>query len=204
MFNTREKKERALGTGLFLKAHRCSSAKCAVVRNPYGPGAHGKARRRAPSEIGQQLSEKQKFKIAYGIREAAMEKIFHRASKNPGVTGRVIAELLERRLDNVVYRLGFAPSRSVGRQLVSHGHIIVGKHKVTIPSYSVRPGEVITIRKESKEHPVLKDVAERLKSYEPPIWLFMDKEKLEGKVISLPKNLDIPFDVNMVVDYYSK
>src|SRR3990170_2954470 len=130
MFNTQEKKERSLGTKLFLKAHRCSSPKCATVRNPYGPGAHGKARRRAPSEFGEQLHEKQKIRLSYGLRDAAMKRLYRDAAKNPGVTGAVMINNLERRLDNVVYRLGFAPSRSVARQMVSHGHMKVNGRRV--------------------------------------------------------------------------
>lgn len=204
MFNTKEKKERSLGVKLFLKPHRCSSPKCVTVRRPTKPGLHGKMRRRALSEYGQQLAEKQKIKFAYGIREAQMRKVFASASKHRGITGEMIINFLERRLDNVVYRLGLAPSRSVGRQLVGHGHILVNGRKVTIPSYMVKANDVIVIRPQSKDHPVFKDLAERLKQYEPPIWLFIDKSQLEGKVISLPKDFEIPFDVTLVVDYYSK
>lgn len=204
MFNTQEKRERALGTKLFLKAHRCNSPKCATIRNPQLPGVHGKARRRPPSEVGIQLREKQKIKAAYGIREAAMSKVFASANKNPGVTGQMIGVFLERRLDNVVYRLGFAPSRSVARQLVGHGHITVNGRKVSIPSYLVRVNDAIAIRAQSAAHPLFANVRESLKQYEVPVWLSLDKEKLEGRVVSAPKDFDMPFDVNMVVDYYSK
>lgn len=204
MFNTREKKERSLGVKLFLKPHRCSSPKCVTVRRPTKPGLHGKMRRRALSEYGQQLAEKQKIKFAYGIREAQMRKVFASAAKHRGITGEMIINFLERRLDNVVYRLGLAPSRSVGRQLVGHGHILVNGRKVTIPSYLIKANDVIVIRPQSKDHPIFKDLSERLKQYEPPIWLFIDKAQLEGKVISLPKDFEIPFDVTLVVDYYSK
>ena len=204
MFNTKEKKERSLGVKLFLKPHRCSSPKCVTVRRPTKPGLHGKMRRRALSEYGQQLAEKQKIKFAYGIREAQMRKVFESAAKHKGITGEMIINFLERRLDNVVYRLGLALSRSVGRQLVGHGHILVNGRKVTIPSYMVKANDDIAIRPQSKDHPVFKDLAERLKQYEPPIWLFIDKSQLEGKVISLPKDFEIPFDVTLVVDYYSK
>jgi len=203
MFNTQEKKERALGVKLFLKAHRCNSPKCAAVRKAYRPGLHGKARH-SSSEVGQQLNEKQKIKVSYGIREAQMHKVFSLAAKNPGVTGNMIVQLLERRLDNVVFRLGLAPSRSVGRQLVSHGHIMVNGRKVTIPSYLVRVGDKITIRTESKDIAQFKDLSERFKKYETPLWLSLDKEKFAGEMVSLPKDLEVPFDVNMVVDYYSK
>jgi len=204
MFDTKEKKERYLGVKLSLKAERCSSPKCAMTRRPYRPGIHGKARRRALSEYGQQLQEKQKLKFMYGVRETQMKNVFKAAAKNPGVTGEMIISLLERRLDNVVFRLGLARSRSVARQLINHGHIFVNNKRVNISSYRVRAGEVISIRLQSKSYPLFKDLAVNLKSYEPPIWLSVDKEKFEGKVISLPKDYEVPFDVNMVVDYYSK
>lgn len=205
MFNTSEKRERSLGAKLFLKASRCMSPKCVTIRAPHGPGAHGKSRKRgSPSEVGLQLKEKQRIKATYGIREAAMRQIFEKASKNPGITGQMILVMLESRLDNVVYRLGLAPSRSVARQLVGHGHITVNGRRVDIPSYAVRIGDIISIRKESKDHPAFKDLAERVKKYEPPVWLGLDKEKMEGKALSPPKDIDILFDVHLVVDYYSK
>ncbi|TSC96962.1 MAG: small subunit ribosomal protein S4 [Parcubacteria group bacterium Athens0714_26] len=204
MFNTSEKKERALGVRLFLKANRCNSAKCAAVRRPQKPGIHGKSRRRGISEYGQLLNEKQKIRFSYGLRESQLRKVFETASRNPGVTGDMMMQLLERRLDNVVFRLGFAPSRSVARQLVSHGHILVNNKKVTIPSYLLRIGEKIVIRPQSKDNPVFKDLNITLKKSEPPVWLNMDTEKYEGRVVALPKDFDLPFDVNMVVDYYSK
>jgi len=203
MFNTQEKKERALGVKLFLKAHRCNSPKCVMLRRPHRPGLHGK-RRRTVSEVGQQLSEKQKIKVSYGIREAQMRQVFQRAAKNPGITGALIIQILERRLDNAVYRLGLAPSRSVARQLVGHGHILINGRKVTVPSYLVRTGDRIAIRPQSKDNAVLKGLAEALKNYNAPAWLKLDKERHEGEVLALPKDLEAPFDVNMVVDYYSK
>ncbi len=203
MFDTREKKERSVGTKLFLKGARCLSPKCVMIRRPVRPGMHGKSRR-SLSEIGEQLMEKQKIKYSYGIRESQMQKIFSKATKHRGVTGDTILQLLERRLDNVVFRLGLAPSRSVGRQLVNHGHIIVNGRKVTIPSFTVTIGDVIAIRSFSKDHPVFKDLANTLQKYEPPVWLNLNKEKLEGKVVSVPKDFDDLFDVNMVVDYYSR
>ena len=204
MFNTREKNERKLGVRLFLKADRCSSPKCALVRNPSRPGLHGKSRRRALSEVGQQLQEKQKIKYTYGLREVQLYKIFLAATKNPGITGEMILSILERRLDNVVYRLGLAPSRSVARQLVNHGHIFVNGRRVNIGSYQARINDVISIRPLSAVNPVFKDLNLTIKKIEAPVWLSMDKEKFEGKVLSLPKDFSLPFDINMVVDYYSK
>jgi len=203
MFDTQEKKERSLGVKLFLKPHRCLSPKCVTVRRPTRPGVHGRARHML-SEYGEQLKEKQKFQFSYGLREAQMQKVFREALKNPAVTGTMIVSLLERRLDNVVYRLGLTPSRSVARQLVNHGHILVNGRKVTIPSYRVKVGDEIIIRPQSKDHQVFKDLNLTIKKYEPPTWLTLDKERLVGKVVAEPKDLDISFDINMVVDYYSK
>ncbi len=204
MFNTREKKERALGVKLFLKASRCASPKCATVRRPTRPGMHGAARRRAPSEYGRQLLEKQKFQFAYGLREAQVRSLFKKALKDPAATGMTFANLLEARLDNVLYRLGFTLSRSVARQVVGHGHVFVNGRRVSIPSYSVKVGNVVTIRPQSKEHPALKDVQERLKNYEPPTWLKLDKSEAIGTVVAVPRVDEPPFDVGLVVDYYSK
>ncbi len=205
MFDTREKKERSLGVKLFLKGERCNSQKCVMIRRPHRPGIHGQAkRRRTASEFGQQLKEKQKIKFSYGLREAQMKRVFFKAAKNPGITGNMILQLLERRLDNVVFRLGFAPSRSVARQLISHGHIVVNGRKVTIPSFSVVIGNKIAIRPQSRGHPVFKNLELNLKKYEPPVWLSLDKERHEGVMVTMPKDLEPSFDVNMVVDYYSK
>lgn len=204
MFDTREKKERSLGTKLFLKADRCNSPKCVTARRPHKPGAHGKSYSRALSEFGTQLKEKQKVRFTYGLRERQMANIAKKAAHNPGMTGPMIISLLESRLDNVVYRLGFAKSRSVGRQLVGHGHILVNGRRVTAPSAQVKVGNVIAIRPQSKDAGPFRELAERLKKQDVPVWLSLDPDKQEGKVISAPKDFDIPFDVNLVVDYYSK
>ena len=175
-----------------------------MVRRPNRPGPHVRAPRRKLSEYGKQLQEKQRIQWSYGLREAQLRRLFREALKNPAVTGDMVFRLLEQRLDNVVFRLGFAPSRSVARQLVGHGHWMVNGRKVTIPSYRVVAGDVITVRPESREHPLLKGIAEALARYEPPQWLSVDGEKQEGKVLSLPQDVESEFDVNMVVDYYSK
>ena len=204
MFNTSEKKERSLGVKLFLKGDRCNSPKCAMTRKPYRPGAHGKRRSRAPSEFKSQLQEKQKIKATYGLREAYMKRIVYEAMKNPEVTGLMIVNFLERRLDNVIYRLGLVVSRSVARQMVGHGHFLVNGKKVTVPSYRVRIGDIVSIRPQSKSHPNFNDLAINLKKTEPPVWLVLDKEKVEGKVSALPKDIEAIFDINSVIDYYSK
>jgi small subunit ribosomal protein S4 len=204
MFNTTEKRERALGVKLFLKGSRCVGPKCALVRKPNRPGPHTKMRRNI-SEFSEQLQAKQRFQASYGIREAQMGRLFREALKNPAaITGEEILSLLERRLDNVVFRLGFAVSRSVARQLVGHGHITVNGRRVTVPSYRVRPKDVIAVRTESKEHPLFKGITEALKRATPPVWLMVDSEKVEGTVLTNPKDVETEFDTARVVDYYSK
>lgn len=175
-----------------------------MVRRPYRPGLHGKRRSGAPSEFKSQLQEKQKIKATYGIREAYMKKIVGEAAKNPEVTGLMILNLLERRLDNVVYRLGFTSSRSIARQMVNHGHFLVNGKKVNTSSYRVKIGDVVAIRPQSREHANFKDLSDNLKKIEAPVWLALDKEKIEGKVIAPPKDVEALIDVNLVIDYYSK
>ena len=205
MFATKEKKERSLGARLGLKPHRCLSPKCAYVRRPHRPGMHGKARR-TMSEFAEQLQEKQRVRAVYGVREAPLEKLFREAQKHRGITGVTLLKFLEQRLDNVVYRCGFAPSRSVARELVSHGHIDVKGRRVTIPSYRVRAGDVVSVHPSSREHPRLRELKASLDKYAPPSWLLVDAEKIEGTVKSLPAPADTEtiFDVGLVVDYYSK
>lgn len=204
MFNTKEKRERSLGVKLFLKPYRCGSPKCVAVRRPARPGVHGKRPRRL-SEHGIQLAAKQKILATYGLREAAFRRLITRAFRRPEITSEKALHFLERRLDNVVYRLGFAPSRSVARQLVGHGHITVNGRRVSIPSYEVKAGDEISIRPASREQPLLKELPEALKKYEPPSWLALQGEgTLSGKVVGEPRDVDAPFDLDLVVDYYSK
>ena len=204
MFKVKEKKERALGVKLFLKAERCNSQKCAIIRRPYRPGDHGKARRRPLSEYGLQLQEKQKIRFTYGVSEKSLRRIFTRAAKSKGITNEMMLALLEKRLDNVIYRLGLAPSRSVARQLASHGHFLVNGRKTTIPSYELKVGDVISIRPQSQKHPLFQELPVILKKYDAPVWLKLDVDKLEGKVVMQPKEFEMSFNVNLVVDYYSK
>jgi len=200
----KEKKERALGVRLFLKADRCNSPKCAMVRRPYRPGMHGKSRRRAISEYGQQLMEKQKIRITYGLKESQMANVFKNASKKKGSLSEAIIGLLERRLDNTVFRLGFAPSRIMARQFVSHGHILVNGRKVTVASFLVKTGDVITVKPSSLNSLIFKELSNTIKKYQAPEWLTINAEKIEGKVKSLPLTIEMPFDINLVVDFYSK
>lgn len=188
-----------------LKPDRCSSVKCAMVRKPYRPGIHGKKRQRGSgSEFKSQLQEKQRLRFTYGLRESALKRVVTNAMRAVGIKADIIMSALERRLDNVVYRLGFASSRSVARQLVSHGHISVNGRTVTIPSYSVRVNDVVSIRQQSREHPAFKDLAQTLEKTEAPVWFARDIQRIEGIVLSAPKDIILPFDINLIVDYYSK
>ncbi|OGM91348.1 30S ribosomal protein S4 [Candidatus Wolfebacteria bacterium RIFCSPLOWO2_01_FULL_38_11] len=206
MIRPKEKKERALGIKLFLKGDRCNSPKCAMTRKPYKPGIHGKSRRRgALSEYGQQLLEKQKIKASYGLTEAQLRNLFENASgPKESSMNKSVVNLLERRLDNVVFRLSFAPSRIAARQRVSHGHFLVNDKRASTPSYILKAGDVISLNPASRELLIFKDLPNIIKKYEPPQWLSLDKDKLEGKVKSLSFEVEAPFDVNLVVDYYSR
>jgi len=204
MQRSKEKQERALGMKLFLKGERCSSPKCAMVRRPNRPGIHGSKRRRAISEYGEQLLEKQRIRVNYGLREAQLAKIVKNSLKKTGAISETIINYLELQLSNMVFRLGLASSRVIARQLINHGHFLVNGKKVTSPSYFVKVGDTISIKPSSQNLLIFKDLLIKIKKYEPPEWLSLDREKLEGKVISLPKNIEIPFDINLVVDYYSK
>ncbi len=207
MFQTSEKKERALGTRLNLKPYRCSSPKCAAVRKPYQPGMHGNVkgkRRSQPSEMKIQLQEKQRLRLTYGLREAAIRRVVVEATAKRGPTAELLMGLLESRIDSTAYRLGFAPSRSIARQLVNHGHIMVNGRKVTIPSYRVKAHDVVSIRPQSKEHPLVKNAKESLAKHEAPVWLMIDAEAMTGTVLSAPKDLQMPFDISLIIDYYSR
>ncbi len=175
-----------------------------MVRRPRRPGMHGAKRERQPSEMKTQLQEKQRLRLTYGLRESAMHRVVHEAMHKRGNTAEILMSLLERRIDNTVYRLGFAESRSIARQLVGHGHICVNGRKVTIPSYRVRVNDILSIRQESREHSLLKNLKEKLVKTETPVWLARDTEHLSGSVISDPKDIPAPFDISLIVDYYSK
>ncbi|MFH1188486.1 MAG: 30S ribosomal protein S4 [bacterium] len=199
-----EKRERQLGVRLSIKGERGSSPKAALVRRPYPPGQHGKRGKRRPSEFSLQLQEKQKLKFTYSLNEDQIKKVFNKARKQEGAVNQLVAEILESRLDSVVFYLGIAESRSIARHLVSHGHFMVNKRRVNIRSYAVKPGDIITIRSESKDIPLFKSAEERLKNYVVPIWLSLNSETLEGKMESKPRDIENPFDINLVIDYYSR
>jgi len=196
----KEKKERALGTKLFLKAERCNSPKCVMIRKPYRPGMHGqKRRRRAISEYGKQLQEKQKIQITYGLTNRQMRNLFRQPREK-------LLRMLEQRLDRVVFLLGFAPSSRVARQFVSHGHILVNDRKVTIPSYHVKIGDVIAVRPESRSKKIFEDIEVRLKQHEPLSWLKLNKNELKGECVENPRSEDsaLSFDINVVGQFYSR
>lgn len=194
------------GEKLFLKGERCFS-KCPLDgRKRYPPGVHGPDRRRKLSIYGLQLREKQKVKRMYGVLEAQFRKFFEWARKMPGNTGENLLSLLERRLDNVVYRLGIASSRSQARQLVNHGHIRVNGKKVDIASYLVKPGDTVTISERSKKIRFIQDNLEGFDVSVIPTWLIFDKNKIEGKVVRNPIRSDIMYPVNetLIIELYSK
>lgn len=191
---------------LFLKGDRCYTDKCAFERRSYAPGQHGQKRAGKFSDYKIQLREKQKVKRIYGLLERQFRLYYERAEKQKGVTGVNLLISLERRLDNVVYRSGFASSRNQARQLVMHGHILVNGKKVTIPSYLVRVGDVVSLREKSKELALVKDSLETLIRRGVPKWLEVDGDKREAKVKAMPtrEDITIPVQENLIVELYSK
>lgn len=205
MIRVKEKKERALGTKLLLRGERCNSRKCAVARRPFPPGMHGgKRRRKGFSEYALQMREKQKLRFAYGLTEAKFRKIVRESLEKPGAATETIIGNLERQLSNVTFRLGFAPSRYAAAQMVSHGHITVDGKSARVPSYRVNTGDVIALAPSSRELALASAVKSATEKYEAPSWLSLDKEKFEGTVKTLPRDVDVPFDINLIIDYYAK
>ena len=193
------------GAKLFLKGDRCYTGKCAAVKRPSPPGQHGQGRRSKQSEYGLQLREKQKVKRAYGMMESQFEKFYGIAERMKGKTGENLLQLLERRLDNVVYRLGFGDSRPQARQFVLHGHIRVNGEKVNISSVIVNEGDVITLRDKSKELEKFKDMREG-EARPMPKWLTFDSANLTGRVVALPdrEDIDLTIEEHLIVEHYSK
>jgi small subunit ribosomal protein S4 len=205
MIGPKEKRERALGVRLGLKGERALSPKSSVIRKPYKPGVHGpRGRVRALSEFGLQLREKSKFKISYGVNENNLKRLFKMSQAAKGANGAKMLEFLERRVDNVVFQLGFAPSRGAARQIVNHGHINVNKKKVKSPGYTVRKGDIISVRTGSLTKAGLNKRKEILAKYDPPSWLRLDADKMEGEVLSLPSDINAPFEINLLVESFSK
>jgi small subunit ribosomal protein S4 len=191
---------------LFLKGERCFKEKCAIERRGYPPGQHGQRRGRRSLNYGPQLREKQKVKRIYGILEQQFRKYFHEAERRKGITGENLLILLERRLDNVVYSLGFASSRPQARQLVRHGHVQVEGRKVSIPSFSVREGQTITIKEGSRKNDFIRTAVESARGRGIPDWLELNAETFAGKVLTLPKREDIklPVQEQLIVELYSR
>ena len=193
------------GQKLFLKGERCYSDKCSISRRNYAPGQNGQKKSKI-SEYGTQLREKQKTKAFYGVGEKQFRRYFDMASNSKGKTGEVLLQILESRLDNVVYRLGFASSRAQARMLVTHGAFEVNGHKVDIPSYLVKAGDVIAVREIRKDNGAIKIAVEENGSRPVPAWLEKDQEKLSGKVVTLAtrEDIDLPVEEHLIVELYSK
>jgi small subunit ribosomal protein S4 len=191
---------------LFLKGTKCFTEKCPVERRAYPPGQHGQLRRPKISEYGVQLREKQKIRRIYGIMERQFRNYFEKARSQTGRTGESLVKMLERRLDNVVFRLGFAPSRKAARQIIVHGHLLVNSKMVNIPSYLVRPGDVIQVRDKSKKLDVIHSSMKRMKDSTMLPWLSLDKAAMSGTFLNIPERADVPLNANeqLVVELYSK
>jgi small subunit ribosomal protein S4 len=191
---------------LFLKGTKCFTEKCPVERRAFPPGQHGQSRRTKISEYGVQLREKQKIRRMYGLMEGQFHNYFEKALKQTGRTGENLVKLLERRLDNTVYRLGFAPSRKTARQLINHGHFLVNGKHVDIPSFQLRPGDLVAVRQKSKNIEIVHSSMKRMKDNAMLPWLSLDKAGMVGTFLDVPTRTDIPLnaDEQLVVELYSK
>ena len=191
------------GQKMFLKGERCYSSKCALERRAYAPGQHGQERKKL-SNYGLQLREKQKAKRFYGMQESQFRTCFEKASKKPGKAGENLLIALESRMDNVVFRMGFAASRKEARQLVRHGHFTVNGHKANIPSMELKAGDVVKVKEKSCASPKFKEIREMTIS--TPSWITVDADKLEGKILAMPQRQDIdtPIAEHLIVELYSQ
>jgi small subunit ribosomal protein S4 len=189
---------------LYLKGERCYTEKCAIEKRNTPPGQHGRARKAKMVGYGIQLREKQKVKRIYGVLEDQFRRYFEQADRTRGITGETLLQLLERRLDNAVYRLGFATSRAQGRQLVLHGHFLVNGKKVDVPSYSLKSGDVVSVRESSRENASIVHAMEEVKGRGIPEWLTLDGST--GKVMGLPtrEQINLPVQEQLIVELYSK
>ncbi|MCK5148725.1 30S ribosomal protein S4 [bacterium] len=195
------------GEKLFLKGTRCQTAKCTFEKKGYAPGQHGKNRRvRKMSDYGIQLREKQKIKRYYGLLESQFHGIYERANRKKGITSENMLMMLETRLDNIVFRIGLAPSRSSARQMVRHRHFTVNDQLVDIPSFQVKAGDEVQVRPKSRKMEVFHESMKRIKDGKQLSWLDLDKANLKGRLIEIPNRVDIPvtFNENLVVELYSK
>jgi len=191
---------------LFLKGQRCLSEKCAIEKRNFAPGQHGKSRRPKLVGYGLQLREKQKVRRLYGILEDQFRAYFEKAARMKGITGENLLLILERRLDNVVYRMGLATSRAEARQLVRHGHIQVAGRTVNIPSFQVAAGQEVSVRESSKKNPMIQRASDLAGSRTIPPWLAIERDTMKGRIISMPKREDVNFPIQeqMIVELYSK
>ena len=191
---------------LFLKGERCYTEKCAIEKRNLPPGQHGKMRKAKLLGYGLQLREKQKVKRIYGVLENQFRRYFEEAERQRGITGETLLQMLERRLDNVIYRLGLATSRPQARQLVRHGHFLVNGKKVDVPSFSVRAGDVVAVRGASAENVSIQHAMEEVKGRGIPQWLEFDATKLSGRIASLPtrEQINLPVQEQLIVELYSK
>ena len=194
------------GMKLFLKGERCYTEKCAIEKRNTPPGQHGRARKAKMVGYGVQLREKQKVKRIYGVLENQFRRYFETAERTRGITGETLLQLLERRLDNVVYRAGFSTSRAQARQLVRHGHFLVNGKKVDVPSYSVRAGDVVSVHQTSLENAAIAHAMEEVKGRGVPEWIAIDSTKLAGTISSLPtrEQINLPVQEQLIVELYSK
>jgi small subunit ribosomal protein S4 len=204
----KSKTERRYGQNLQIKGERGLSAKAAFLRRPFAPGLAGKKGgfRRRVSEYGNQLAEKQKLRITYGLKERQFRSIVAKAVASPEQTDVAIMQLLERRLDNVIMRMGLAESRAQARQIVVHCHVQVNGRKNNVPSHLVRKDDIVSIKEKFKSSGLMKEIEPKLKEFNPPSWIAMDKGKLEGKIIKLPegRDLEIAVDLPQVIEFYSR
>jgi small subunit ribosomal protein S4 len=193
------------GAKLYLKGNRCYSKKCAFERRPTPPGQHG-VRRRKVGDYGLQLREKQKVRRTYSVLERQFKNYFDAAEARPGVTGENLLRMLELRLDNAVFRMGFATSRAAARQLVAHGHFAVNGRPTNVPSYQLKAGDRVEVRESHRDREPFKVARETLRSHQPPEWLSIDAAKLSGAVLDQPRRDQMPLDLNeqLVVEYYSR
>ena len=191
---------------LFLKGERCLGPKCAIIKRNYPPGFHGPKGKKRLSDFGTQLQEKQNAKRFYGLTEKQFRLTFEKAGKKSGDAGKNFLRALEMRLDNVVYRLGWGASRAQARQLVTHGHFTVNGRKTDIPSFSVKVGQVIKVKKNSQANRYFKNAGEKLKKADRPSWLNFDLSDLSAKILHEPKDTDLPQNLNaqVIIEYYSK
>lgn len=212
MVKVLEKVERRLGEKLFIKGDRCLGQKCALVRRSYAPGAHGKGKgkgkgkRREPSEFGALFREKQKVRFTYGLDDKDLKKYINIAVSQKGAFGINVLKLLERRLDNVLYRLGFADSRRMARQAIGHGHVTVNGKRVSTPSYQIKKGNIVGLKELSLKSGLFKGIDDKIRSYEAPRWLALDKSKKMGTITRDPESDDVQtnVDITKVKEFYSR